>query len=118
MVPMSAPHPHSAADLALAPVLIGIERNLARLRDGADLQFTLALALNDDNSWYNSAAERAQRVLQGATREVDLHGWVVTPTADWHGLAVSHGGYTVSVMLGWRLTDYIKHGVTATQPVS
>ena len=118
MVPMSAPHPHSAADLALAPVLIGIERNLARLRDGADLQFTLALALNDDNSWYNSAAERAQRVLQGATREVDLHGWVVIPTADWHGLAVSHGGYTVSVMLGGRLTDYIKHGVTATQPVS
>jgi hypothetical protein len=118
VVPMSAPHPHSVADLALAPVLIGIERNLARLRDGADLQFTLALALNDDNSWYNSAAERAQRVLQGATREMDLRGWVVTPTTDWHGLAVSHGGYTVSIMLGSRLTSYIKHGVTATQPVS
>ena len=59
VVPMSTPHPHSAADLALAPVLIGIERNLARLRDGADLEFALALALNDDASWYHSAAERA-----------------------------------------------------------
>jgi hypothetical protein len=113
---MSAPHPHSPADLALAPVLIGIERNLARLRDGADLEFALALTLNDDSSWYHSAGERADRVTQGATRDVDLHGWTVTPTADWHGLAVSHGGYRVPIMLGQRLTDYIRHGVTAAQP--
>jgi hypothetical protein len=113
---MSAPHPHSPADLALAPVLIGIERNLARLRDGADLEFALALTLNDDSSWYHSAGQRADRVMQGATRDVDLHGWTVTPTADWHGLAVSHGGYCVPIMLGQRLTDYIRHGVTAAQP--
>ena len=114
---MSAPHPHSPTDLALAPVLIGIERNLARLRDGADLEFAFALALNDASPWYHSASERAHRVLQGATRDVDLHGWTVTPTADWHGLAVSHGEYTVPIMLGERLTDYIRHGVTAAQPV-
>ena len=113
---MSTPHPHSPADLALAPVLIGIERNLARLRDGADLDFTLALALNDDKSWYHSAIERAQRIMQGATREVDLHGWAVTPTADWHGLAVSHGEYTVPIMLGRRLTAYVEHGITAAEP--
>jgi hypothetical protein len=113
---MSAPHPRSAADLALAPVLIGIERNLARLRTGADLEFALALALNDDNSWYHSADERAHRLLQGATRDVDLHGWTVVPTPDWHGLAVSHGGYTVPIMLGQRLTDYITYGVTASEP--
>ena len=83
--------PAFSADLALAPVLIGIERNLARLRDGADLEFALALALNDDKSWYHSAAERARRLLQAAIREVDLHGWTVSPTPDWHGLAVSHG---------------------------
>jgi hypothetical protein len=117
VVPMSTPHPHSLADLALAPVLIGIERNLARLRDGADLEFALALALNDDRSWYHSAAERARRVLQAGIREVDLHGWTVSPTPDWHGLAVSHGEYSVPVMLGRRLTGYIEHGVTAVQPV-
>lgn len=114
---MSTPHPHSPADLALAPVLISIERNLARLRDGADLEFTLALALNDDQSWYHSAADRARRVLQAAIREVDLHGWTVSPTADWHGLAVSRGEYSVPIMLGERLTDYIRHGVSAVEPV-
>jgi hypothetical protein len=118
VVPMSAPHPHSAADLALAPVLIGIERNLCRLREGADLEFALALALNDDGSWYPSPSERAQRVLQDALRDVELHGWTVTPTPDWHGLAVSHGAYSVPIMLGQRLTDYIKYGATAVQPVS
>ncbi|HEX9352997.1 MAG TPA: hypothetical protein VF933_04145 [Streptosporangiaceae bacterium] len=114
---MSTPHPHSPADLALAPVLIGIERNLARLRDGADLEFALALALNDDKCWYHSAAERARRLLQAAIREVDLHGWTVSPTPDWHGLAVSHGEYSVPIMLGRRLTGYIEQGATAAQPV-
>jgi hypothetical protein len=107
---MSQPHPHSAADLALAPVLISIERNLVPLRSSTDLRLALALELNDDDSWYPSAAERAQRVLKSATRDVDLHGWTVTPTPDWNGLAVSHGEYSVSVMLGARLADYVQHG--------
>jgi len=109
---MSQPHPHSAADLALAPVLISIERNLEQLRSSTDLEFTLALELNDDDSWYPSAEERAQRVLKSATRNVDLHGWTVTPTPDQAGLAVSHGEYTVSVMLGARLADYVRYGAS------
>lgn len=113
---MSTPHPHSAADLALAPILIGIERNLTRLRSYQDLDFALALDLNDDSHWYHTAAERAERVLRSATRDVDLHGWTVTPTADGQGLAVSHGEYTVSVMLGQRLADYVGHGFTGAQP--
>lgn len=75
---MSQPHPHSAADLAPATVLINIEQNLAPL-----------------------------------TRDVDLHGWTVTPTPDHNGLAVSHGEYTVSVMLGAQLAAYVQHGGTA-----
>jgi hypothetical protein len=110
VVAMSQPHPHSAGDLALAPVLINIERNLAQLRSSTDLEMALALDLNDDDRWYPSAEERAQRVLKSATREVDLHGWTVTPTPDWNGLAVSHGEYTVSVMLGAQLTAYVQHG--------
>jgi hypothetical protein len=107
---MSQPHPHSAADLALAPVLISIERNLAQLRSSTDLELALALDLNDDDSWYSGAEQRAQRVLKSATRDVDLHGWTVTPTPDWNGLAVSHGEYTVSLMLGAQLADYVQHG--------
>jgi hypothetical protein len=112
---MSAPHPHSAADLALAPVLISIERNLAQLRTCPDLEFALALVLNDDGHWYRTAAERAGRLRQSAVRNVDLHGWAVTPTADGYGLAVAHGDYSVPIMLGKRLTDYVEHGHTAAQ---
>lgn len=108
---MSAPHPHSAADLALAPVLIGIERNLDRLRDSDDVEYDLALELNDDDRWYHSARERAGRVKQMATRDVDLHGWQVDPTDDLHGLAVEHGEFRVSVMFGKRLVDYVEQGI-------
>jgi hypothetical protein len=106
------PRPRSTADLALAPVLIGLERNLARLRDSNDLEFELALELNDDASFYPDEADRARRVMQSVTRNVDLHGWTVCPTVDMQGLAVSHGQYTVSMMLGRQVANYIEHGVT------
>lgn len=105
------PRPHSAADLALAPVVIGIERNLARLRDSSDLEFELALELNDDENFYPDEASRTRRILAGATRNVGLHGWTVTFTPDLQGLAVSHGEYSVSVMLGKQIANYIEHGV-------
>jgi hypothetical protein len=104
---MSTPHPHSVADLSLAPVLIQIERNLRWLRDNDDLIFSLALELNDDESRYRNPAERADRIARCAIRNVDLHGWQVEPTADLYGLTVRHGEYEVSLMLGKRLTDYV-----------
>ena len=109
VVPMPT-NPHSVADLALAPVLINIERNLARLRDAEDLEYELALELNDDSAWYHNPGERARRVQQIATRDVDVHGWKIEPTADHQGLTVQHGDYRVSIMLGSRLTDYIAFG--------
>jgi hypothetical protein len=109
---MSDPHPHSAADLALAPVLINIERNLVPLRDSDDLEFSLAMDLNDDGRRYTTAGERAGRVQASATRGVDLHGWTVTPTPDLQGLAVSHGEYTVSIMFGKQVANYVEHGTT------
>lgn len=113
VIAMSAPHPHSAADLALAPILISIERNLARLRGSNDLEYALALELNDDDSWYHAPAGRAERVRQAAVRGIDLHGWSVRLTEDWQGLAVTHGEYTVSLMLGGQLPDYVEHGLAA-----
>jgi len=110
---MSSPRPHSPADLALAPVLISIERNLAQVRDSDDIEYALALALNDDGGWYTSAAERADRVQQVATRNVDLHGWHVTPAPDRQGLVVEHGPYRVTLMLGKRLAGYVARGATA-----
>jgi hypothetical protein len=110
VVPMSAPRPHSAADLALAPVLIGIERNLSQLRGSSDPEYDLALQLNDDNGWYHTARERARRIQEAATRGVAPHGWQITPSADLQGLIVQHGGYRVSVMLGRRLARYVEQG--------
>ena len=115
---MTPPHPHSPADLALAPVLINIERNLGRVRDSDDLEYALALALNDDGGWYRSATERAERVQQLATRNVDLHGWRVTPAPDRQGLVVEHGHYRVTLMLGRRLAGYVADGVTARDPAA
>jgi hypothetical protein len=106
------PRPHSVADLALSPVMIGLERNLARLRDSNDLEFKLALELNDDPSSYPDEGSRVRRVLKGVTRNVDLHGWTVSPTPDLQGLAVSHGEYAVSIMFGKQLANYIEHGTT------
>lgn len=105
------PRPHSVADLALAPVIVSIERNLARLRDSDDLEFELAMELNDDESFYPDEADRLHRILKGATRNVDLHGWTVSPTPDLQGLAVSHGQHTISIMFGKQLANYIEHGV-------
>lgn len=114
---MSAPvHPHSVSDLALAPVLINIERNLARLRDSEDLELALALELNDDDGWCHSARDRADRVQRCAVRGVDLHGWTVSPTQDLQGLAVSHSDYTVSVMLGRKLAYYVQYGPSRRRP--
>ena len=114
---MSSPHlhPHSPADLALAPVLINIERNLAAVRDSEDLEYALALVLNDDSAWYHSAKERAGRVEQLATRDVDLHGWHVSPSPDLQGLVIGHSDYRVSVMFGKRIAEYVEYGRAVQQ---
>ena len=106
------PRPHSVADLALAPVIIGLERNLARLRDSDNLEFELAVELNDDASFYPDQADRARRIIKGVTRDVDLHGWTLSPTPDMQGLKVSHGQHTVTIMLGKQLANYVEHGTT------
>jgi hypothetical protein len=105
---MSTPHPHSVADLSLAPVLIELERGLDVLRRSRDLEFDLALSLNDDARAYPTAAQRADRIRQFAVRDVDLHGWNVEPTSDGYGLAVRHGEFSVSLMFGKRLTGYVE----------
>lgn len=105
---MSAHLPHAATAHALATALVQIELNLERLRASDDLEVLLELDLNDQDGFYHGPAERAGRLEKFATREVDLHGCTVQPTPDRYGLAVQHGGYTVSVMFGKRLVGYVE----------
>jgi hypothetical protein len=102
--------PHTAAGHALATALVEIERNLERLRSSDDLEVLLELDLNDEDLLYHGPAERAGRLQEFATREIDLHGCTVWPTPDLYGLAVQHGEYTVSVMFGKRLAGYVEGG--------
>ncbi len=106
-------YPHSVADLELAPVLISIERNLAVLRDATDLEYTLVLELNDDDSFYHSPTERARRIQRFATRRISLHGLNVYPSQDRYGLAVWHGDFGVTLALGKAVTDYVLTGRVA-----
>jgi hypothetical protein len=114
VVLMSGPYLHSAVDLALAPVLLNLEQNLARLRDSQDLEYSLALELGDDNAFYHTAAERVRRVEAAATRNVDLHGWLVRVTPDMYGLVVEHGDYKVTLMFGKQLTEYLQRGMAVS----
>src|SRR5215469_13353032 len=90
-------YPHSVADLELAPVLISIERNLAVARDATDLEFTLALELNDDDSIYHSATERARRVQRLPIPGDILHGCNMQSSEDRYGLVVLHGYFTETI---------------------
>lgn len=108
---MTTLYPHSPGDIALAPTLIHLERNLQELRDSDDVPYVLALELDDAEAWYHSPLERAERVRRAVTRNVDLHGLQVLPSEDLHGLAVIHGEYRVTLMLGRGLVDYVL-GVT------
>jgi hypothetical protein len=98
-------HSQTIADRALGSVLIGIERNLASLCDTKDLHSELAVELSDLG--HQSARERADRLLRCATRGVDLQGWQVSLTDDLHGLDLTRGGFTVTLMFGDRLVDYV-----------
>jgi hypothetical protein len=115
---MPSPSLQPPAGLALAPVLVSIERNLAQVRDSDDLEYSLALALNDDSGWYQTAAQRADRVQELATRTVDLYGWHVAPTPDLQGMVISHSHYRVCVMFGKRLADYVTSGAAAQVPAA
>ncbi len=111
---MPTVYPHSPVDLAIAPVLIQVERNLDLLRRAERLVVQLALDLDDTESFYQTPRSRAERIVRAATRNVSLHGLEVSPTADLQGLSVTHGEYRVSLMLGARLAAYVEHGAART----
>jgi hypothetical protein len=106
-------HPRRREDLALAPVAAEIDMNLQRIRDRSarDVETDLALELDAPPEVSRDRDERAELVRQQAIRNVEMHGWNATITAD--GCRVHLDGGSVSLDLGLSagIMKYIEEGV-------
>jgi hypothetical protein len=102
-------HPKVPKDLALAPLAAGIDLNLQRLRDRppSEIGFEIALELDTEESPGATPQERAERVLQVALREVDLHHWDAAITDDFARLRLSGGSVSIDLGLSASLLAYI-----------
>jgi len=102
-------HPRSSTDLFLAPVAVEVDRNLQRLRDLDPVQLATELDLELDRPESPSAdrAERQERVLQVALRNVALHDWNATITEDGARLHLHGGSVSLDLGVSASITKYI-----------
>jgi hypothetical protein len=95
-------------DLMLAPVAVAIDRNLETLRETPAEAIEAALQMVLDRPGLgDSAEERASRVLEGALRTVDMHGWNAEIVADGSRLRLSGGSVSRDIGLSASLLDFI-----------
>jgi hypothetical protein len=104
--------PKAPADLALAPVAVGVDLNLRRLRDksGVEIAEDLVMQLNQPAPAETRDA-RARQVLQVAVRGVDLHGWTAKISSDATRLQLRGGSVTLDLGLSAELHRYIEQPV-------
>jgi hypothetical protein len=104
-------HPKAPMDLALAPVAASIDLNLQDLRDLSPDKLDLELQLRNDRPPIpNDRHERETQVLRAALRNVDLHGWDGSISADGCRLHLSGGSVTLDLGLGASIMSYIENG--------
>jgi len=104
-------HPKAPIDLALAPVAAGIDLNLQGLRDLTTDALDLELQLRLDRPPIpNDRHERETQVLRAALRNVELHGWNGSISADGCRLHLSGGSVTLDLGLGATIMSYIVNG--------
>jgi hypothetical protein len=103
--------PRTPTDFTLAPVAVGIDLNLQRLRDlsRGDIDYELQLEL-DKPLFANTREERAAQVLRAAFRNVDAHGWGGEITDDGSRLHLTGGSVTIDLGLGAAVMEYIEKG--------
>jgi hypothetical protein len=103
------PRPRSATDLFLAPVAVEIDRNLQRLRDLDPAQIAAELELELDRPEPPAAdrGERRARILQAATRNVQLHDWRAAITDDGARLRLDGGSVTLDLGLSASIMHYV-----------
>jgi hypothetical protein len=100
--------PRAPIDLLLAPVAVHLDMSLARLRDmsPAEIDFQIALEL-DRPERTGTAEERMERLLAVVVRNVELHGWTPTITADHCGMRLSGGSVSIDLALSAQMTRFI-----------
>jgi hypothetical protein len=106
-------HPKQQKDLMLAPVAAEIDRNLQRMRDmsSEDVEAELELELNTP-AMRPDRDERAELVLRQALRDVDLHGWTASITADGYRVHLEGGSVSIDLGLSAGISTYVQEGVT------
>ena len=102
--------PKTPVDLALAPVAVGIDTNLKRIRDAGpkDIVEEIIMSLNTEPGETRDA--RAKQVLEVATRLVELHGWTAAISDDATRVELRGGTVDLDVGLSAGLRDYIELG--------
>ncbi len=100
--------PKTPKDLALAPVAVQDDQNLRRLRDRspAEIDYEVALEL-DKPAIPNTAQMRAERILQVALRDVDLHGWHAELTPDFSAVRLTGGSVSLDIATGPAVAEFI-----------
>lgn len=100
--------PKTPKDLALAPVAVEVDQNLRRLRERtpSEIDYEVALEL-DTPAIPNTAAVRAERVLQVALRDVELRGWDAEVTPDFSAVRLSGGSVSLDIATGGAVADFI-----------
>jgi hypothetical protein len=100
--------PKAPKDFLLAPVAAEVDLNLQRFRDldPQQLRFELDLEL-DRPEFSHTRDERAARILQAATRNVDMHHWDAAITDDGARLRLSGGSVSLDLGLSAALLRYI-----------
>jgi len=104
-------HPRTPKDLLLAPIAAEIDLNLQQLRDKSvdEIVDAVAVALNTDTT-SDSRAQRAGRILEVATRMVELHDWDTAITDDGARLRLSGGSVSIDLGLSASILRYIENG--------
>jgi len=102
-------HPKDTRDLAIAPVAAAIDLNLSRLRDTTPTEIAAELELQLDRpERVGDAAERTERILEVAVRNVDLHGWHTEITEDAARLRMTGGSVSLDLGLSASMLAFIR----------
>ncbi|MEZ5122979.1 MAG: hypothetical protein R2736_15615 [Solirubrobacterales bacterium] len=100
--------PKTPKDLALAPVAVQVDQNLRRLRDLTPTQIDYEIALElDKPAIPNTPEMRAERVLQVALRDVEMHGWHAEITPDYSAVRLSGGSVSLDISTGATVPEFI-----------